>query len=242
MLEFHTPTLRPVVSTISDMRNGLRLTKFAAVFVAVMSASISRSRIYPRRLSAAMRLRLEIIETLSLTADGESPSLAKGPPKASDSVLPRKVVVSIGTVTHFFPEITREASTGQNMTAVANAKATRSVIYANSDSSKKITITVDQYSTANDAASAYQEAVAKSKTVRGFKSVPAENLGQNTFVGTVTQGGETHIGLGARHGMLIVGATLAGYDPTPENTAKLISLTRAQERAAKAAMDPNRQK
>ena len=135
-----------------------------------------------------------------------------------------------------------EASTGRNLTAVANAKATRSVIYANSDSSKKVTITVDEYSTASDASSAYQEAVAKSKTVPGFKPVPAENLGQDAFVGTVTQGGETHIGLGALHGTLIVGATLAGYDPTPENTAKLISLTSEEERAAKAAMDRNRQK
>ena len=202
---------------ISDARNGLRLTKFAAVFVAV-------------------------IEALSLTADGESPSPANGSAKALDSMLPRKVVVSISTVNHFFPEVTREASTGQNMTAVANAKATRSVIYANSDSSKKITITVDQYPTANDAASAYQEAVAKSKTVPGFKPVPVENLGQNTFVGTVTQGGETHIGLGALHGTLIVGATLAGYDPTPENTAKLISLTREEERAAIAALERNLQK
>ena len=154
-------------------------------------------------------------------------------------MLPRKVVVPISTVNRFFPEVTREASTGHNLTAVANAKATRSVIYANSDSSKKVTITVDQYPTASDASSAYQEAVTKSKTVPGFKPVPAENLGQNAFVGTVTQGGETHIGLGALHGMLIVGATLAGYDPTPENTAKLISLTREEERAAKAAMDRN---
>ena len=84
---------------------------------------------------------------------------------------------------------------------------------------------MDEYATASDASSAYQEAVAKSKTVPGFKPVPAENLGQDAFVGTVTQGGETHIGLGALHGTLIVGATLAGYDLTPENTAKLISLT-----------------
>jgi hypothetical protein len=111
-----------------------------------------------------------------------------------------------------------------------------------SDSSKKVTITVDQYPTASDALSAYQEAVAKSKTVPGFKPVPAENLGQNSFVGTVTQGGETHIGLGALHGMLIVGATLAGYDPTSRNTAKLISLAREEERAAKFAMEQNRQK
>ena len=124
-------------------------------------------------------------------------------------MLPRKVVVPISTVNRFFPEVTREASTGRNLTAVANAKATRSVIYANSDNAKKVTITVDQYSTASDASSAYQEAVTKSKTVPGFKPISAENLGQNAFVGTVTQGGETHIGLGALHGTLIVGATLA---------------------------------
>ena len=157
-------------------------------------------------------------------------------------MLPRKVVVPISMVNRFFPEVTREASTGRNLTAVANAKATRSVIYANSDSSKKVTITVDEYQTASDASSAYQEAVAKSKTVPGFKPVFAENLGQNAFVGTVTQGAETHIGLGTLQGLLIVGATLAGYDPTPENTAKLVSLIREEERAAKAAMDQNRQK
>ena len=199
------------------MRNGPGLIKFAAVFIAVIKA-------------------------LSLTADGQSPSPANDSAKASDSMLPRKVVVPVNTVNRFFPEVTGEASTGRNLTAVANTKATRSVIYANSDRSKKVTITVDQYPTASDVSSAYQEAVAKSKIVPGFKPVPAENLGQNAFIGTVTQEGETHIGLGALHGTLIVGATLAGYDPTPENTANLISLTREEERAAKAAMDRNRQK
>ena len=145
-------------------------------------------------------------------------------------------------VKRFFPEVTREASTDRNLTAVANAKATRSVICANNDSSRKVTLTVDEYATASDASSAYQEAVAKSKTVPGFKPVPTKNLGQNSFVGTLTQGGETHIGLGALQGALIVGATLAGYDPSPENTAKLISLTREEESAAKAAMDRNRPK
>ena len=164
------------------MRNGPRLIKFATVFIVV-------------------------IEALLRIAGGQSPSPANGSAKTSDSMLPRKVVVAISTVNRFFPEVTREASTGRNLTAVADAKATRSVIYANSDSSKKVTITVDQYPTASDASSAYEEAVAKSKTVSGFKPVPAENLGQNAFVGTVTQGGETHIGLGALHGTLIVAAT-----------------------------------
>jgi hypothetical protein len=192
------------------MWNGPTLTKFAAVFVVV-------------------------IESLLLIADGQSPSPANGSEQASDFTLPRNVVVPISTVNRFFPEVTREASTGRNLTAVANAKATRSVIYANSDSSKKVTITVDEYSTASDASSAYQEAMAKSKTVPGFKAIAAENLGKNGFIGTATQGGETHIGLGALHGTLIVGATLAGYDVTPENTARLISLAREEAITAKAA-------
>jgi hypothetical protein len=145
-------------------------------------------------------------------------------------------------VNRFFPEVTREANTGQNLTAVANAKATRSVICANSDSSKKVTITVDQYPTASDASSAYEVAVAKSKTVPGFKTVPAQNLGENAFIGTVTQGKETHIGLGALDGRLIVGATLAGYNPMPDTIANLISLTREEQSAAKAALDENPKK
>ncbi|MFL6505932.1 MAG: hypothetical protein ACJ8KC_11020 [Candidatus Udaeobacter sp.] len=195
------------------MRNALRLIKFAAVFIAVS-------------------------EVLLLTADAQSPP----PAKASDSILPRNVVVGINVASRFFPEVTSEASTGRNLTAVANPKATRSVIYANRDGTRKVTITVDDYATTSDASSAYHEAVAKSKTVPGFKSVPAENLGQNAFIGTVTQGGETHIGLGELHGTIIVGATLAGYDLTPENTGRLVSLTREEQRIVKVAIDGNRQK
>jgi len=195
------------------MRNGPPLIKFAAVLIAVS-------------------------EVLLLMADGQSPSAAK----AADSILPRNVVVATNVVNRFFPEVTSEASTGHNLTAVGNPKATRSVIYANSDSSRKVTISVDNYATQSDASSAYQEAVAKSKTVPGFKSVPSESLGRDAFVGTVTQGGETHIGIGALRGTLIIGATLAGYDVTPENTARLISLTREEERAAKVGVDGDRQK
>ena len=177
------------------------------------------------------------IATLSLTAFVQSPSAANSSTAASKSLLPGNVVVPKSVVNRFFPEVTREDSTGQNLTAVGNPKATRSVVYANSDSSKKVTITVDQYQTASDAVSAYQEAVAKSKSVPGFKPITAENLGEHAFVGTVTQGGETHIGLGALHGTLIVGVTLAGYDPAPDKIANLISLTREEESAAKATLD-----
>jgi hypothetical protein len=143
-------------------------------------------------------------------------------------------------VNRFFPEVTQEASAGQNLTAVGNPQATRSVIYVNSDSSNKVTITVDQYVTSNEASSAYEEAVHKSRIVPGFKPISAPNLGPHAFVGSVTHGAETHIGLGALDGTLIVGATLAGYEVTPDTTAKLISLAREEKRAAKAALDPNR--
>ena len=194
---------------ISVMYSGSRLTRLAALLIAITGS-------------------------LSLAAYGQSAPPGNG--TTPGSVLPREVVVPISVVNRFF-HVTREASTGQNLTAVGNPKATRSVIYANSDSSKKVTITVDQYASPTDASSAYQEAVQKSKIVPGFKPVSAPDLGQNAFIGTVTQGDETHIGLGTLQGTLIVGATLVGYDPTPDNIAKLVSVTREEEAVAKAALD-----
>lgn len=184
----------------------------------------------------ATSLTIALIGILSLNVYAQLPSQSAAATSASGSLLSRDVVVPLSVVNRFFPEITREATTGQNLTAVGHAKATRSVIYANGDSSKKVTITVDQYASSSDASSAYQEAVQKSKSVPGFRPIPAENLGQNTFIGTVTQGGETHIGLGALDGTVIVGATLAGFDPTPDTIDKLISMTREEEGVAKTAV------
>ena len=110
---------------VSNIRNS---TNFAVVFIAV-------------------------IQGLSLTTQGQSSSPAAGP-KPAGSMLPRNVVISLGEVNRLFPEVTLEASTGQNLTAVANPKATRSVIYTNKDGAKKVTISVDQYATANAASSA----------------------------------------------------------------------------------------
>lgn len=182
-----------------------------------------------------MALSIAAGEALSLAAYGQS-SPGSSRTSSTDSLLPRNAVVSKTVVNRFFPEVSQEASTGQNSTAVGKPKATRSVIYVNSESSKKVTITVDQYVSSNEASSAYQEAVQKSKTVPGFKPIAAPNLGANAFIGTVTQGEETHIGLGAVHGTLIVGATLAGYEPTSHNVAKLLSLTREEEAAVKAVV------
>ncbi len=112
-------------------------------------------------------------------------------------------------------------------------KATRSVIYANSSNSKKVTITVDEYVSSNDASSAYEEAVQKSKAVPGFTPISAPDLGENAFMATVTRGEETHIGFGALHGNLILGITVVGYNPTPGTIIKLRSLAREEGATAK---------
>jgi hypothetical protein len=157
----------------------------------------------------------------------------------SGTTLPRNVVVPLSVVSRFFPEITGETSTGRKLTATGDPKATRIVIYETGDGSKKVTITVDQYGSSSDASSAYQQAVQKSQSVPGFKPVPVSNLGQQAFAGTVTMGAETHVGLGALDGQLIVGVTLAGYDATTDNTAKLVAVARMADAAAKLAVCPS---
>jgi hypothetical protein len=109
-------------------------------------------------------------------------------------------------------------------------------IYASGDGSKKVTITVDQYESLDDASSAYQQALQKSRSVPGYKPVPVPALAQQTFAGRVTKGAETHIGLGALDHKLIVGATLAGYDATADNRDKLVSIARMQVAAAQKAL------
>ena len=47
--------------------------------------------------------------------------------------------------------------------------------------------------------------------------------------------GETHVGLGALDGRMIVGATLAGFDATPEALINLVALARAEDAVANSA-------
>jgi hypothetical protein len=152
---------------------------------------------------------------------------------ASGSTLPRNVVVPLSVVSGNFPEVTKEASTGPNSSAAGKPTGTRVVVYANSDGSKKVTLSVDQYGSSSDAASAYQQAVQGSQAAPGAKPAPAPNLGQQAFAGTSAVGAETHYGLGAPDGGLIVAATYAGYPVTPDNSAKLVALARSQDAAAK---------
>ena len=53
---------------------------------------------------------------------------------------------------------------------------------------------------------------------------------------------ETHIGLGLLDDKLIVGATLAGYNASPDNITKLVALARIQAASAKKTADPGRRR
>jgi hypothetical protein len=160
-------------------------------------------------------------------------------PATSGSILPRNVIVPLSTIARLFPDITRETSTGPDLTATGNPKATRMVIYESGDGAKKVTITVDQYGSSRDASSAYKQAVQKSQSVPGFKPVQVPRLGQRAFTGTTTMDAETHIGLGALDHEMIVGATLAGYDATPDNVTKLVAVARMQGAAAERTVGPS---
>jgi hypothetical protein len=193
---------------------GLRLRRLAIVFIASMGI-------------------------LSLAAYPSSPSPTAPPintTSTSVDILPRNVVVPLDVVREHFPEVNQEASTGPNPTAVGNPTATRSVVYATADDSAKVTITVDQYRSPNDAAFAYREAVQKSQGAPGFKLLSLSNVGQQSFAGTAAVAMEMHIGLGALDGNLIVGVTLAGYNASPETQAKLVVLSGIEDAAAKAAL------
>jgi hypothetical protein len=156
---------------------------------------------------------------------------------AAPPLLPRDTVVPVSVVTEHFPEITKEASTGPNETSVGKPLASRSVVFVSADGKKKVTLSVDQYASASDAASAYQTAVQGSKAAPGFKPAAAPSLGEESFAGSSQVGDEMHFGLGARDGRLIMSATHAGDIPiTPDNTSSLISLGGAELATVKQAL------
>lgn len=188
------------------------------------------------RLGRLAVLLIAVVAAFSPAAYGQSSSSSISTASASGSLLPRNVVVPLRVVKRFFAEVTQQASTGRNLTAVGNPKATRSVIYANADDSKKVTITVDLYRNSRDAWPAFREALQKSKDVPGFKPISIPTVGQRAFAGMVTMGTETHVGLGALDGKLIVGVTLAGFDATRRNISELVALARVEVAAAKEAL------
>jgi len=84
-----------------------------------------------------------------------------------------------------------------------------------------------------DASSAYQQALQASEQVPGFRLIPAPSIGQQAFAGTVTMGGETHIGSGVLSGRVIVGVTLAGLDATQQNITNLFAVAGMENTVAR---------
>jgi hypothetical protein len=189
-------------------------------------------------------LSVAAIALLSLAACGDDSSSKTASSTtttaASAALLPRNTVVPVSVVTQYFPDVTKEASTGPNETSVGKPIASRSVVFASADGKKKVTLSVDQYASASDAAAAYQTAVQGSKAAPGFKPAASPNLGQEAFAGTSQVGAEMHFGLGARDGRLIMSATHAGDIPvTPENSDNLISLGGVELTTAKQVLGPS---
>ena len=153
---------------------------------------------------------------------------------AAAPLVPREAIVSLGAVQELFPDVTQEAGTGPNETAVGTPAASRSVVFTSADGSKKVTFSVDRYASPADAAAAFRTAIEGSRAAPGFQPAPAPRLGEEAFAGTSQVGKEMHFGLGAREGVLVVSATHAGDIPvTPENTNKLTQLGRVTLVAAK---------
>jgi hypothetical protein len=163
-------------------------------------------------------------------------------PTSSPGLLTRRVVVSLDVVARYFPEITVVTRSGANETATGNPVATRSVAFGNGSGAKKVTISVDRFVSTADALSAFREAVAKSRAVAGFTPIIVPNLGRETFAGSVTQGDETHVGLGVLVGTLTVGETLAGFSASSGNVGKLVSLARAEVATAQRALESSQRR
>ncbi len=181
----------------------------------------------------ASYIALTITMATSLTGCGGSSSANASTP--SEALLPRNYVVLLALVNQYFDTIAQQDSTGKDSTAQGDPDATRAVFFINGDGSQKVTITVDRYRNTPDATSAYQTALQKSEEVPGFQPIKIPGVGQQSFAGSVTQGGETHVGLGALQDNFVFGATLAGFDATDDNVANLVGLARAQNAAIDAA-------
>jgi hypothetical protein len=183
---------------------------------------------------------IAVVAAISLAACGGSSSTTSSTTRstgASGSTLPLNVIIPLSVVHRYFPEITQQASTGPNESAIGKPTGTRQIIYANGDSSKKVTISVDQYASASNALSGYQQAVQGSQSAPGAKPAPPPtNLGQQAFAGTSQVGSEMHFGLGVLDGRLIVAATYAGFPVTPGNSANLVALAGMEDTTAKQVL------
>lgn len=163
-------------------------------------------------------------------------SVAGSTPARTGSTLPASIGLPLDVVKKAFPEVTKVAESGADQTAIANPIASWSVFYTDASGEKKVTLSVGQYATVDDAKAAYAEAVQASKDAPGFKLASSPNLGEESFAGTSQVGDQMHFGLGGRDGRLIIAATHAGIPVSPENSAKVAALASDQLALAKQTL------
>jgi hypothetical protein len=142
-------------------------------------------------------------------------------------LLPRYFIVGLRGVRALFPQITKFGSTGTDPTAPGHPIATRLVIYQNAEG-QRVTLSVGLYPNHQSAQAAFDVAKQLSEAEEGFSPLPSPKLGQEAFAGTVTQDGETHVGIGVLNGREVVALTSAGYPADTETIDNLTTLTRLQ--------------
>jgi hypothetical protein len=189
----------------------------------------------PRRTVLASLVATAVLAAGSITQSRAQVSTPEAP--ARGAVLPRDFILPLAAVQEVVPEMATETATGENAGALGHPGATRSVTYATEDGERRLVLSVDQHPSAAEAVAAFQEAVAKSREVPGgVTGETVSDLGEEAFIGVVTQGDETHVGGAARYGVLIVNATLQGYDGTDTNKATVTELIRRQAEHAEQVL------
>jgi hypothetical protein len=146
----------------------------------------------------------------------------------SAALLPRDIILPLAAVQEIMPEIAAEIATGENATTVGNPAGTRVVTFATADGAHLVVLSVDQYRGADDASSAFQEALRITQEVPGIKAEAVADLGDAALIGIATQGDVTNIGGGALFGDLIVIATLQAFEGTDTDKAAVAELIRRQ--------------
>jgi hypothetical protein len=184
---------------------------------------LPRRTVLANVLAAAVLARAGATPSRAQEASPTASSAATPTGPSHAALLPREVILPLNEVQEVLPEMEVETATGENAGAIGDPVATRSVTYATEDGELRLVLSMDRHRSATDASAAFAEAAAQSEVVPGVDGEAVPDLGEEGFVGVVTQGDETHFGGGARFGDLIVNATMQGYDATEVLSIALVA-------------------
>jgi hypothetical protein len=145
---------------------------------------------------------------------------------SSEPTLRRDMLVSMGVVRDFFPDVNRY-TTEANSAPLGKPIATRTANYTTKDGAKTVTLSVAQYQDTDAASAAYKEADQKNQLAES-NPIALSNVGQQVFANMVTQGAATRVLITSLEGPLLVEARLAGYDATTDNISRLADLARRE--------------